>query len=251
MNFVIGPKNAILKNEILNFINNFNYSGKLIEEGKRNKIKLFKSNELEVNVKSFKEPKFFNKIIYRYFRKSKSKRSFEFACLLLEKGIATPQPIAYYENFDLFGLKDSYYVSEHLKYDLTFRDLILYPKYENRNLILRQFTRFSFSLHEKGVEFLDHSPGNTLIKKCGDDLYEFYLVDLNRMKFHNSLDFKTRMKNLSHLTPIKEMVEIIGDEYSKLYGVEYTILFEELWRYTLDFNRKLRRKEKLKELFKF
>nr|WP_294937030.1 lipopolysaccharide kinase InaA family protein [uncultured Flavobacterium sp.] len=250
MNFVVNPKNTIAKEEILNFIKNFRNSGEVFEEGKRNKIKLFHSENLIVNIKSFKKPQFFNKLIYCYFRKSKARRSFDFACLLLEKGIGTPQPIAYYENFDLIGLKDSYYVSEHFKCDLTFRELVVHPDYENHEVILRQFTRFSFDLHEKGVEFLDHSPGNTLIKKVDKEHYEFYLVDLNRMKFHDSLGFKTRMRNLSHLTPKKEMVEVISDEYAKLYGMEYAKVFNKLWKYTVEFKRKLRRKEKLKKKFK-
>ena len=51
-------------------------------------------------------------------------------------------------------------------------------------IILRQFIRFSYLLHQKGIEFLDNSPGNTLIKKNEKGVYDFYLVDLNRMKFH-------------------------------------------------------------------
>jgi len=247
MNFVVNQNNTVTKAEILGFIKNFRDSGVLFEEGKRNRIKVFKTDDLDINIKSFRKPKFFNKLIYRYFRKSKAKRSFEFACLLLEKGIGTPKPIAYYENFDLIGLKDSYYVSEHLNCDLTFRTIVDDSNYENHDLILRQFTRFSFLLHEKGVEFLDHSPGNTLIKKVAPDTYEFYLVDLNRMKFHQNLDFKTRMRNLSHLTLKREMVEVVSDEYAKLYGMDSSVVFEELWACTAEFKRKLIRKEKLKK----
>lgn len=251
MNFVVNQNNTVTKDEILGFIKNFRNSGVLFEEGKRNRIKVFKTDGLDINIKSFKKPKFFNKLIYRYFRKSKAKRSFEFACLLLEKGIGTPKPIAYYENFDWIGLKDSYYVSEHLNCDLTFRKIVDDSTCENHDLILRQFTRFSFLLHEKGVEFLDHSPGNTLIKKLAPDTYEFYLVDLNRMKFHKSLDFKTRMRNLSHLTLKREMVEVMSEEYARLYGMDYTVVFDELWSCTAEFKRKLHRKEKLKKQFNY
>ena len=122
------------------------------------------------------------------------------------------------ENFDLIGLNESYYACEHLQCDLTYRELVEtdYPDAEN---ILRQFTRFTFDMHEKGIEFLDHSPGNTLIKKEGNGKYSFYLVDLNRMIFHNQpLDFYTRMKNLSKITPHENMVAIMSNEYAKLYG---------------------------------
>ena len=165
---------AFVKQELslVNVIENFNTTGEIFGNGKRNTIKLFDVEDKIVNIKSFKIPHFINKVAYRYFRKSKAKRSFEFANRLLELGIGTPQPIAYLENYDAIGLKDSYYISEHLQCDLTYRELVEtdYPDAEN---ILRQFTQFTFSMHEKGIEFLDHSPGNTLIVKKEEGKYDF------------------------------------------------------------------------------
>ncbi|GHA43899.1 hypothetical protein GCM10007103_26390 [Salinimicrobium marinum] len=104
-------------------------------------------------------------------------------------------------------------------------------------------------LHEKEVEFLDHSPGNTLIKKKGEG-YLFSLVDLNRMNFR-SLDFDTRMKNLSRLTPKKEMIVIIANEYAKLFKKPEAEVFEKLWFYTTDFQARFQRKKILKKKLKF
>jgi len=239
--------------EVLYFINKFNTDlGVLFGDGQRNKIKLFELEGKTINVKSFKIPHLINKIAYKYFRKSKARRSFEYATALLEKGIGTPQPIAYFENYDSVGLKDSYYVSEHLQCDLTFRELVEIPDYPDHSTILRQFTRFSFDLHEKGIEFLDHSPGNTLIKKVGEGQYNFYLVDLNRMNFHDMMDFDLRMKNLSHLTPKKEMIAVMSNEYSKLYTSQSEFeIFEKMWFYTNDFQVKFHNKIKMKKLLKF
>ncbi|RAR50981.1 lipopolysaccharide kinase InaA family protein [Flavobacterium lacus] len=239
------------KEKIIDIIQYFNQKGKLFDDRKRNKIKLFEFNEITINVKSFKIPNLFNKIIYRYFRKSKARRSFEFANKLLENKIGTPQPIAYFENFDWLGLKDSYYVSEHLNCDLTYRELVEVPNYPDRETILRQFTRFSYLLHQKGIEFLDHSPGNTLIKKENNANYSFYLVDLNRMKFHKTLDFQSRMKNLSRLTPQKEMIAIMSNEYAKLSGEDENTVFETMWKYTEDFQYGFHRKKRIKKKLKF
>ncbi|MBX9704727.1 MAG: Kdo domain containing protein, partial [Gammaproteobacteria bacterium] len=134
------------KNEVLLLIQDFKSSGKLFGDGKRNIIKLFELDGITINIKSFKIPNLINKIAYKYFRKSKARRSFEFAALLLEKGIGTPQPIAYLENHSWIGLKDSYYVSEHLQCDLTYRELVEIPDYPDHENILRQFTRFSYNL---------------------------------------------------------------------------------------------------------
>ena len=232
-------------------IKNFSTTGRILEIGQRNSIKLFDIKGQTMNIKSFKIPNFINKIAYKYFRKSKARRSFEYAAILLEKGIGTPQPLAFLENFSVFGLRDSYYVSEHLDADLTYRELVEVPDYPDHDKILRQFTRFSYELHQKGIEFLDHSPGNTLIKKSDNGNYEFFLVDLNRMEFHDSMTFEMRMKNLCRLTPVKEMVAVMSNEYSKLYSESEEKTFETLWKYTTDFQEKFYRKKRLKKKLKF
>ncbi len=252
MKKVFNPKYLPFENELNHFILNFNSTGTMFINGKRNKIKLFELEGKTINIKSFKIPHLINKITYKYFRKSKARRSFEYATILLEKGIETPQPIAYFENYDFIGFKDSYYVSEHLDCDLTYRELVEIPDFPDHDKILRQFTQFSFNLHQKGIEFLDHSPGNTLIQKKSEGSYGFFLVDLNRMEFHESMSFEVRMKNLCRLTPVKEMVAVMSNEYSKLYPAQSEAeIFEKMWFYTNDFQIKFHKKIKLKKTLKF
>ena len=251
MHFKINPIFENNKASILDKIANFDATGELFGNGDRNKIKLFDLDGKTINIKSFKIPNIINKIAYKYFRKSKARRSFEYATILLEKGIGTPEPIAYLENFTAIGIRDSYYVTEHLAADLTYRELVEIPDYPDRDTILRQFTQFSFGLHEKGIEFLDHSPGNTLIKKKENGDYEFFLVDLNRMEFHESMSFEMRMKNLCRLTPLKEMVAVMSNEYAKLYHETEQKTFDTLWKFTADFQEQFYRKKRLKKKLKF
>ncbi|MFH6935328.1 lipopolysaccharide kinase InaA family protein [Flavobacterium sp. FlaQc-30] len=232
-------------------IENFDSTGMLFGIGDRNKIKLFEIDHKVINIKSFKVPHFINKIAYKYFRKSKARRSYEFATQLLEMEIGTPKPIAFAEYSTILGLNKSFYASEHLECDLTYRELVEIPDFPDRENILRQFTRFSFDLHEKGIEFLDHSPGNTLIKKNAEGNYDFFLVDLNRMEFHKTMTFEMRMKNLCRLTPLKEMVAVMSNEYAKLYSESEERIFELLWKYTSDFQEKFYRKKRLKKKLKF
>lgn len=253
MSSIVIHKDFLSKeNEINKSINDFSSSGSLFGDGQRNTIKLFKLDDKTVNIKSFKIPNIINQIAYKYFRKSKAKRSYEYATILLDKGIGTPHPIAYHEHFSWLGLQNSYYASEHLTTELTFRDLVQIPDFPDHQNILRQFTAFTFKLHEKGIEFLDHSPGNTLIKKEGDGTYSFFLVDLNRMNFHDEMDFNMRMKNFRRLTPKKEMISIMSNEYAKLYATQSeTIIFEKMWFYTNDFQEKFQRKRARKKMIFF
>ena len=251
MKYTVNTSFSLVKKQLVYFVNNFDLEGTLFGDGKRNKIKLFDLEGTQINIKSFKVPNIINTIAYKYFRKSKARRSFEFANILLENKIGTPQPIAYFENSTFLGLKDSYYISEHLDCDLTFRELVQIPDYPENEIILRQFIRFSYDLHQKGIEFLDHSPGNTLIKKGTNGKYEFFLVDLNRMKFHKSMSFEVRMKNLCRLTHKKEMVAIMSNEYAIISGESEQLINETLWKMTADFQYKFYRKKRLKKKLKF
>ena len=245
------PEYYKYKDQIETFFTNFSNSGKNFVIGQRNSIKLFNIDGIDVSIKSFKKPNLINKIVYRYFRKSKARRSFEFATKLMDLGIGTPQPVAFFENYDIIGLKDSYYACVHLENVFEFREIVQNKNFENRDEILRQFTKFTFDMHQKGVEFLDHSPGNTLIKDNNDGTYSFYLVDLNRMKFHESIDFQTRMNNLSHLTPQKEMIAIMSNMYAQLLGVNESLVFETMWKMTESFQFRYHRKKRIKKKLKF
>lgn len=229
-------------------ITNYDTKGENFGNQNRNSLKLFKHEDYTVNVKSFRVPNFINQIAYRFFRKSKAQRSFEYAKKLHSLDIGTPQPMAYYEFKSLFLFNKSYYISEQLECDLTYRELINDFNYPNYNTILRAFTRFTFKLHEKGIQFLDHSPGNTLIKKVGEE-YHFYLVDLNRMKF-GAMDFETRMKNFARLSKHKHMVEIMSDEYAKCCHKSYDEVFTVMWKEVSQFRASVARKKRLKKRFK-
>jgi len=207
---------------------------------------------VHLNVKSFKVPNAVNKLVYRFFRKSKAQRSYEYAMYLLAREIGTPPPVAYIEYRGLFSLRNSYFVSMHIAEDLTFRTLIDHPDYPDREEILRQFTRFTYRLHREHIQFLDHSPGNTLIKKQAGEKYGFYLVDLNRMKLNARMDFDDCMRNFARLSATEEMLRIISDEYATISGLDQEKIFRRMQHHTLENNkRRLRQKKINKQLGKY
>ncbi|MCM4154559.1 lipopolysaccharide kinase InaA family protein [Gramella sp. AN32] len=234
--------------KVLALIENFKNSGEVLSSG-RNEIRLFDLDGKILNVKSFKVPNFINKITYKYFRKSKAQRSYGYANVLKDKKIGTPEPIAFFENSEGNTFQESYYVCEHLDADLTFRELVSNPNFPDHEEILRAFTRFTFKLHEENIEFLDHSPGNTLIKKNGGH-YDFYLVDLNRMNF-KEMTFLERMNNFSRLTPKKEMVVIMANEYAKFVNKPEEEVFGKMWFLTQQFQERFHREKRWKKKLKF
>lgn len=242
--------NSSEKEELIKIIYNFDTLGYMLGKGKRNIIKIVDFNSDEINIKSFKIPNIINQLVYRFFRKSKAERSFAYAHRLLEDNISTPRPLAYFEYKTPFLFKTSFYISEHLTYDLTYRELINNKSYPDYDTILRAFTRFTFNLHEKGINFLDHSPGNTLIIKKPEG-YTFYLIDLNRMKFQD-MSFEERMNNFAKLSPKDHMLEIMADEYSKLFPKKTKIeTLKTMSYYSLKFSSGYNKREQFKKKYYF
>ncbi len=233
-------------------INHFDSLGYKVGKGRRNMVKHIRVKDLDLNVKSFKTPNPVNRLAYRFFRKSKARRSYEYARRLLDQGILTPTPVACFEQFSRLAFGRSFYISVHIKEDLTFRTLIEDPQYPEREEIIRQFTRFTHEMHEKGILFLDHSPGNTLIKKSKEGTYRFYLVDLNRMRHNQKLSFKSRMKNFARLTATDDIIAIMSREYASLTGHEFNTVYACMVKYTrANHERRLRQKRLNRQLGRY
>jgi hypothetical protein len=228
---------------------NFNNEGEAYGNQDRNSLRLFQLEGETLNVKSFRSPNIVNKFVYKYFRKSKAQRSFEYANKLIKMNIGTPDPVAFYEVNSSLVFGNSYYISVHLNYDITFRELVFDFNIPNHEAILRAFTRFTFELHEKEINFLDHSPGNTLIQYNNGD-YLFYLVDLNRMKFE-PMSIEKRIKNFAKLSSSKRIVEVMSSEYAKCIGVDYDYVFDLMWRETESFQESFYKRARLKKRVKF
>lgn len=234
----IHPNYTHLTIQILNEAKNVNNSDANVFDNGRNLIAKVEIENEHLSIKSFKIPNSFNRIVYRYFRKSKAKRSYEYANRLLKADILTPFPIAYIETFSALGLKRSYYISRHLDYNFDFRVLLHNPKFQDRENILKQFTEFTFKLHENNINFLDHSPGNTLITKVAEGQYKFYLIDLNRMQFE-TMNFDKRMHNFRRLWLSKAMIRIMATRYAELYGKTFAETHTLMLKHSREFQKKI------------
>jgi len=249
LTLTIHPKFTSSEKAIADFLADFEHTSEYLTKGDRNVIKKATIDGVTLTIKKFKTPNFFQALVYRYLRESKAKRSFEHAIQLIEFGINTPFPVAYAEHFR-GGLKESYYISDFVDYDLDFRVLNHSPLYPNRDEILTQFASFTFKLHQNNINFLDHSPGNTLIKISENNTYDFYLIDLNRMRFE-TMSLKKRMHNFRRMWLSKKMVRIMATQYAILYNIPFTKVHDLMLSYSKEFQgkankRKLRRARRKK-----
>jgi hypothetical protein len=242
----IHPNYKNQEEAILQLVKTFFGEGDLVVKGSRNTIKTNFLGTEKVSIKFFQKPGIFKSIIYSFFRSTKAKRSFDYANYLLDHSISTPFPIAFIEERNSLGLlAESFYMCHHLDYDFTIRELIHDPLFQERKEILEQFTEFTFKMHESNVNFLDHSPGNTLIVNKGSSQYDFFLVDLNRMIFEN-LSIEQRMDNFKKMWLSKLMVQIIAKKYSQLSNESEDKLLSILMKKSQLFKRKIAEKKYLK-----
>lgn len=225
-----------IQGEIMPLIGRFPTEGTILQSG-RNTIKKIEYNGQPVAVKSFKKPNFFNTFAYKYIRKSKAKRSYEYAHRLLALGINTPRPIGFFQRSTLFGITDSYYVCEHLPDAVTLKVMLSRNSLCKNEHVLKQYVAFVFDLHQKGIEFIDSTPGNILVEELNIHKYRFSLIDLNRMKFHRTpLTFLDRMKNLSKLTDETPLIHHIGHLYAKIYNQDKDPVYQAILYYRSRYN---------------
>jgi hypothetical protein len=177
----------------------------------RNIIKKLRFGEIETVTKSFKKPNFMQGMIYKFFRKTKAKRSFEHSLLLNQNGIKTPEPLCYIEVFNRFRLLQSYYISRQINYDFTL-EFAAYKEAEDYKDILKSFIDFTYNLHKKNIMHLDYVVGNICVKKI-DKGYDFFLVDLNRL-YKGVVTSKTGVKNLKRISRDPEIIKILAEEYA-------------------------------------
>ena len=224
----------------------FNQASNSTIYDKRNIIKIVEYENKKYVVKSFKKPHLLNQIIYRFWRESKAKRSFENSMRLRRMGINTPEPMGYIEFSTRFRFLESFYISHLFDFDFEIRAVFADSKFEDREKILKQFIDFTYTLHKRDIYHEDYSPGNILVKKL-NSRYSFSIIDLNRMKFLE-LDADLRMKSLSKLTNNLEDNKFIAEYYAKISNLDKDMLFDRL-RFYLDKQQKyLNNKKRLKKL---
>lgn len=209
----------------------------------RNEIKLLEYDEAVLVIKSFKVPGFLRSIIYSFFRQSKARRSYDYSLLLAD---FAPKPVGYIEFYQNRLLQDSYYVSENFRYDFTIREPLSQEDFEGREKVFAAFAEFTSQLHENNICHQDYSPGNILIRQCGDN-YEFKIVDVNRMRFMH-MNIKRRAENLCRLGSSAEDLQLIAELYAEAIGADKQEFIQLALNYFNKNKSRRARKQRIKKM---
>ncbi len=190
----------------------FEQLGEVIYD-KRNQLRVIEAPDgTLVNAKRYCKTHLVNRVVYSLgIRKPKGLRAFTYPSILLERGINTPEPIAYIEQRHCGLLGVSYFISVQspLRHTLYEFGDAQEGTYEEMAGALGRFTAI---MHEREVLHLDYSPGNILWDK-DDTGYHFAVVDINRMRF-GKVNMKDGCAALRRLWGPKRFIALIARSYA-------------------------------------
>ena len=186
---------------------------------KRNQLRVIEAPDgTLVNAKRYCKTHIVNRVVYSLdIRQPKGLRAFRYPTLLLERGIDTPEPIAYIEQrrCGLLGL--SYFISVQSPLKHTFYEFGDAKESTNED-IANELGRFTAIMHDREVLHRDFSPGNILWDRDGEG-YHFAVVDINRMRF-GKVEMEEGCANLCRLWGPKRFIELIARSYAKCRGFD-------------------------------
>ncbi len=242
--YTLNEKYTSFKNELLNIKDIFQNSHESIHKA-RNELKIIELHGIQCVVKAFKVPHIINRFAYTFLREGKAKKSFINAMKLQKLGVSTPEPIGIIEFYKMGLLSQSYFISLYEPYDFTIRE-VFHHKVDDVEKILKEFAKFTYEIHQKGVWHVDYSLGNILISKKEDGSYKFSLVDINRMEF-KKIPPDEGLKNFNKFwAKFDTDLPLIAKEYARLAGFNE----EEAVRIVLEEAKKLEDKVNLKRKLK-
>ena len=196
----------------------FEQLGEVIYD-KRNQLRVIEAPDgTLVNAKRYCVPHALNRVVYSLgIRQPKGKRAFLYPARLLERGIDTPEPIAYIERRTCGMLGLSYFVSVQSPLGHTLYELSNAAEgtYED---LAESVGRFVARMHDREVLHLDLSPGNILWDKDKKG-YRFAVVDINRMRF-GKVSTQQGCATLCRLWGPKRLTELVARSYASARGFD-------------------------------
>lgn len=198
----------------------------------RNTISVHPVDGREINLKRYKIPVSYNRIIYSFFRKSKARRAYEHALLLTELQIETARPIACIETRRHGLLHASYLLTEQCPYTRNMYEFG-HSSPEGREDILRAFGRFTARLHQAGILHADYSPGNILFDRV-DGEWHFCVVDINRMKFRK-ISINSGCRNFRRLWGGSDTFTYMAEGYAEAMHYDLARCTERMLHYRKKF----------------
>lgn len=206
----------------------------------RNAIRQYELGDDSVVVKQFTLPIAFNRVVYRWWRKSKAQRSYEYAMQLRALGVGSPEPLGFCDTGSLCKIGYCYYVSRTSKLRYDFRDAVNGTQ-PDETKILRALAVTTARMHEGGFWHKDYSGGNILwdrVDEAGNTIdfsstttqtytIAIELIDLNRMRL-GKVPLELGCAAFDRLELEAPQQRILAEVYAEVRGMDIEACFESI-----------------------
>jgi Lipopolysaccharide kinase (Kdo/WaaP) family len=178
------------------------------------------------------------RLTYR-FRPSKGRRHWNNACQMLRRGVATPLPVAFYENPENSGIQPSWYLCEFIPQAFCARDV--YAAFRNGSTEYRGYSKtqwfdilseFVCNMHNKQIVHRDLSAGNLLLSQRDSGEISPMLIDIGRANIWSGPG--SRVKNRHRLQDLIRICYKLNwqdrEQFIRLYEKHNKGKLGSLWR---------------------
>lgn len=227
-NVVVNPKYARLQTYMEQLPERWDRGeGKVIYKG-RNELREMEWEGVVLVVKAFRTPNLVNRLAYGVLRPSKAARSYNYAQMLLSKGIGTPEPVAFHTQRNGIFFGRSFYACLKSECPHTYVQL-MQGDYPGQERVLKAIARVTAHIHDLGWIHRDYSRGNILFAETSDEV-KIEIIDLNRIRFHK-VNMEEGCRNFERLPGTPEMLRIMADEYARARGFDADECFRLISKY--------------------
>jgi len=195
MKVIVHPNYKYAQDFIMKIPDLFDKEGDIVYSG-RNIVKKFNRYDTIFYVKRYKKPLLIQRLIYTFFRPTKTSRAYKFAAEFRKRGINTPHEVAYIEVFKNSLFDTGYFISVECTYRSMKEEILNNSDFDK--LLINDMVDFLVEVHNKGISHGDTNLSNIYFNK-EDGKYKFAFIDINRSKFYY-MNKKLRIENLTRLT---------------------------------------------------
>lgn len=219
MRSIINPKYLDLQEFLTSLPSTFDSLSATSLKSGRNEVRFLTVNNHKIVIKSFRKFSPLNRVIYGTLRQSKAVRAYYHALRLQMLGIGTPEPIAAIDVRQRGVLTHSFYVYAYSEYCPMQELLDTYPD-KALEPLLDALADFILDVHDKGVLHNDLNILNILYRDCGHGVYDFQLIDINRMSFYPKLSERQRLANMRHFNCKPAALMYILERYATAMNMD-------------------------------
>lgn len=184
---------------------------------KRNCIRRLHYDGLAFIAKRYKRVNWIQSIIYTHFRRTKAERAYLFANEFRKRGINSPRPVAYMEEYEHRRFTVGYFVYEESKGREVFLELVKKDNFDHQ--LADAVIDYIVFMHSHGVLHGDLNSANFLYTTDADGNYHFDMIDTNRSHFCDGWPTdKQCLENLKRFTHRRDLYEYVVRGYARRRG---------------------------------